>query len=73
MVEWKTVATHLLKDEDGSTVKAIEKTYHYNVEDCRAEMIRLYIKAGAVSWQNVLSALRKSNYYNLANDIEKKL
>jgi len=73
VAEWKTVATHLLKDEDGSTIKAIEKTYHHDVEDCRAEMIRQYIKSGDVSWQNILSALRKSNYNNLANEIEKKL
>ncbi|XP_065915237.1 CARD- and ANK-domain containing inflammasome adapter protein-like [Dysidea avara] len=73
VVDWKTVATHLLKDEDGSKIKGIEMTYHHDVEDCRAEMIRLYLKSGNVSWQNILSALRKSKYSNLADDIERNI
>lgn len=73
VVDWKTLAAHLLKDKDGSKVKAIEKSYHHDVKDCRAEMIRLYLKEGEVSWTNIVSTLRKSKYSNLADDIEKKL
>ena len=73
MTNWETIAAHLLKDEKGSKVKAIGKSKFNDVEDCRAEMIRLYIESGDVSWGNVLTALRMSNYTNLADDIEKRI
>ena len=73
VTKWETVAAHLLKDEKGSKVKAIEKSKFQNVEDCRAEMIRLYLESGDVSWGNILNALRMSNYTNLADDIEKRI
>ena len=66
-MEWKLVAAHLLNDQDGSKTKEIEKTYHGDVADCRAEMIRLFLKGGDVSWQSVLTALRKAGYKNLAD------
>ena len=72
VTDWETVAAHLLKDEDGSKVKEIGKSKFYDVEGCRSEMIRLYLKGGDVSWGNVLNALRMSNYTNLADDIEKE-
>ena len=67
MVEWKLVAAHLLNDQDGSKTKEIEKTYHGDVADCRAEMIRLFLKGGDISWQSVQTALRKAGYKNLAD------
>ena len=73
VTNWETVAAHLLKDEKGSKVKTIEKSKFHNVEDCRAEMIRLYLESGDVSWGNILNALRMSNYTNLADDIEKRI
>ena len=73
VADWEAVAAHLLKDEDGSKIKAIGKSKFHDVEDCRAEMIHLYLKSGDVSWENVLSALRMSNYTNLADEIEKKV
>ena len=66
-MEWKLVAAHLLNDQDGSKTKEIEKTYHGDVADCRSEMIRLFIKGGDVSWQSMLTALRKAGYKNLAD------
>ena len=68
MADWKLVAAYLLNDETGSKTKEIENTYRGNVVDCRLEMIRLYLKGGDVSWQSVLSALRKAGYKNLADE-----
>ena len=71
VVEWKLLAAYLLNDEDGSKTKQIEKTFHGDVADCRIEMIRLFFRSGDVTWQSVLTALRKAGYKNLANEIEK--
>ena len=73
VAEWKLVAAHLLNDQDGSKTKEIEKTYHGDVADCRAEIIRLFLKGSDVSWQSVLTALRKAGYKNLADEIENYL
>ena len=73
VAEWKLVAAHLLNDHDGSTIKKIEKTYHGDVTDCQAEMIRLFLKSEDVSWMSVLTALKKAGYINLAEEIEKDL
>lgn len=63
------MATYLLKDDDGSKVEEIERSNHYMVSDCRSAMLAEYFKAGDVSWENVLTALRKANYVNLADEI----
>ena len=71
--EWKLVAAHLLNDDDGSKTKEIERTYHGDVADCKAEMIRLFMKSGDISWQSVIASLRKAGYKNLADKIENSL
>jgi len=68
---WKALAACLLNDDDGSKTEQIEKSCHYDVEECRITMIREYLKFGDVSWENVLAALRVANYKNLADSIEK--
>ena len=64
------VATYLLKDDDGSKVETIEKSHHYMVAECRRAMLTQYLADGDVSWENILTALRKANYVNLADDIK---
>jgi len=71
--EWKPLAGYLLNDEDGSKTHNIEQDNGGKVSDCKLAMIRLFLRSGDVSWQTVLSALRKSGYKNLADDIEKQL
>jgi len=44
-----------------------------SVENCRAAMIREFLKSGERTWEKVLDSLRKAGYINPANDIEKKL
>ena len=73
VADWKTLAAFLLNDDDGSKTHQIEKSNHYDVEDCRGAMIREYLKSGNVSWETVLSCLRSAGYKNLANEIEKEV
>ena len=69
ITDWSILAAFLL-DDDGSKTESIAKSNQYQVPDCRAAMIREYLKSGNVSWQNVLKALRAAGYTNLANEIE---
>ena len=64
------MATYLLKDDDGSKSATIERDNHFMVADCRAAMIRQYLQSGEVSWEYVLSSLKKANYINLVEDIK---
>ena len=68
-MSWKTVAAHLLSDTDGSKVETIEKDNSYKVADCRAAMIREYMKSGEVSWKKVIEALIKAGEKNIADKI----
>ncbi|XP_065891760.1 uncharacterized protein [Dysidea avara] len=72
ITDWSILAAFLL-DDDGSKTESIAKSNQYQVPDCRAAMIREYLKSGNVSWQNVLKALRAAGYTNLANEIEESL
>ena len=63
------MAAYLLKDDDGSKSAIIERENHFMVADCRAAMIRQYLQTGEVSWEFVLSSLKKANYINLVEDI----
>ena len=64
------VATYLLQDDDGSKVEEIERSNHYMVAECRGAMLTEYLKTSKVSWDDILTALRKANYVNLADDIK---
>ena len=72
IADWSILAAFLL-DDDGSKTESIAKSNHYQVPDCRAAMIREYLKSGNVSWQKVLEALRDAGYTNLANEVEESL
>ena len=69
VVSWKTVAAHLLSDKDGSKVETIEINNSYKVADCRATMIREYMKSGNVSWKKVIEALTKAGENAIADKI----
>jgi len=73
VADWQTLAAFLLNDDDGSKTHQIERSNHYDVGDCRAAMIREYLRYGNVSWEVVLECLRNAGYKNLATDIEKEL
>ena len=64
------MAAYLLKDDDGSKSATIERDNRFMVADCRAAMIRQYLQSGEVSWEYVLSSLKKANYINLVEDIK---
>jgi len=40
---------------------AIEKSSHYDVDDCKVAMIRKCLKSGNVSWEVVLDYLRNAD------------
>ena len=60
----------MLQDDDGSKVEEIERSNHYMVAECRAAMLTEYLKTSKASWDDILTALRKANYVNLADDIK---
>ena len=73
VVSWKIVAAHLLSDTDGSKVAIIEKSNHYNIEACRDQMIRDYLRSGQVSWEVVLEALTKAKEMSTIGKIKRLL
>ena len=73
VANWEDLATFLLDDADGSKVHQIQRSNHYQVEDCRRAMIREFLKSGNVTWEKVLESLERASYTNLATDIEKRL
>ena len=73
VAEWKKLATYLLDDIDGDIVHAIEKSKHYDVDECQGEMIRRFMISGDVTWRKVIGSLQQAGYTNLAKDIQNKL
>jgi len=71
--DWKKLAVFLLDDDDRCKTHVIEKSNHYDVDDCKVAMIREYLKSGNVSWEVVLDCLRNAGYKSLAAEIEEKL
>ena len=70
MASWEKVAAHLLSDKDGSKVEIIARSNQRNVEECRSQMIREYLKSGEVSWEVVLEALMKAGEKRTADKIK---
>ena len=66
IADWKRIADYLLEGEDKSIIRRIEKEYYGDAFDCKAAMIRHYLKRSDVSWEKVLSSMRKAGYNNLA-------
>ena len=62
------MATYLLSDDKGTKAEIIARDHH-RIEDCRAEMIREYIRSGEVSWEKVLEALQKAGEGDIAGKI----
>ena len=70
---WKTVAAHLLSDEDGKKIEIIARNNHHIIQDCRAEMLREFFKIGKVSWEAVLEALMKADEMSTVDKIKQML
>ena len=68
IADWKYIANYLLEGEDRSIIREIEREYYGDAFDCKAAMIRHYLKCSDVSWKKVLSSLRKAGYRNLAHE-----
>lgn len=71
-MSWETLAAHLLSDVDGSKVEIIARNNH-NIQGCRAEMLREYLKSGTISWEVVIQALIKAGEKNTAEKIHQLL
>ena len=64
------MAIYLLQDDDGYKSEMIERENQFLVAECRAALIREFLKSGDVSWENVLRALKRADYVNLAEEIK---
>ena len=72
VADWDAVCPHLLNDTTGQMTKEIKRN-HMDVNGRRTEMLEQYLKESNPTWRDVVSALRKGNYNNLADQIVKDL
>ena len=72
VADWDAVCPHLLNDITGQKTKEIKRN-HMDVNGRRTEMLEQYLKESNPTWRGVVSALRKGNYNNLADQIVKDL
>ena len=72
VANWDAVCPHLLNDTTGQKTKEIKRN-HMDVNGRRTEMLEQYLKESNPTWRDVVSALRKGNYNNLADQIVKDL
>ena len=72
VADWDAVCPHLLNDTTGQKTKEIKRNY-MDVNGRRTEMLEQYLKESNPTWRDVVSALRKGNYNNLADQIVKDL
>ena len=72
VADWDSVCPYLLDDADGQVTREIEKN-HNNIDDRRTEMLEEFLKGPNPTWRDVVNALKKGGYINLANKIRKEL
>ena len=72
VADWKKLAAYLLDDVSGNIVPVINQTNLGDVDGCRDDMIRQFMKSGDVTWMKVIESLQKAGYTNLAKSIQEK-
>ena len=70
VAKWDAVCPFLLKDNTGAKTSIISDNNHGNVARCRREMLETFLREiSDPTWQDVVNALRRGRYNNLADKI----
>ena len=71
VAKWDDVCVFLLKDDTGAKTSTISYNNRDNVARCRKEMLETFLQdISNPTWQDIVNALRKGKYNNLADKIE---
>jgi len=68
--DWEVVGAHLLPAESAAQIAVIDKTHKGDVTECKISLFQLYLRVGDVSWNTVITALRKAKYPHIAQKIQ---
>lgn len=73
VAQWDKVCPHLLNDRNGEKTQGIQLN-NQNLDQKRSEMLRTYIReATPPTWNDIINALDKGSYRNLARKIKEDL
>ena len=74
VAKWDAVCPFLLKDDTGAKTSTITDNNLGNVARCRKEMLQTFLEQiSNPTWQDVVNALRRGKYNNLADRIEREV
>ena len=74
VAKWDAICPFLLKDDTGAKTSMISDNNRGNVARCHKEMLETFLREiSNPTWQDVVNALRKGRYNNLADRIERDL
>ena len=75
-VQWRVVGIHLLNDESGATIEAIDEQFRGNVQAINLEILKRWLRRKGVracTWRVLLEVLRKAHCVELAESVEEAL
>ena len=76
-VQWRVVGIHLLNDESGATIEAIDEQFRGNVQAINLEILGRWLQRKGVrracTWRELLEVLRKAHCVELAESVEEAL
>ena len=75
-VQWRVVGIHLLNDESGATIEAIDEQFRGNVQAINLEILKRWLRGEGLrdcTWRVLLGVLRKANCVELAESVEEAL
>ena len=75
-VQWCVVGIHLLNDESGATIEAIDEQFRGNVQAINLEILKRWLRGEGLrdcTWRVLLGVLRKAHCVELAESVEEAL
>jgi len=71
--DWHTFGAYLLPSGNFGELEIIRKTHKGDVGECKKALFIKYMEVGDRSWNTVITALKKTDYKNIAKDISQVL
>ena len=75
-VQWRVVGIHLLNDESGATIEAIDEQFRGNVQAINLEILKRWLRGEGLrdcTWRVLLGVLRKAHCVELAESADEVL
>jgi len=71
--DWHTFGAYLLPPDNFGELESIRITCKGDVGECKKALFIKYMEVGDRSWNTVITALKKTDYKNIAKDISQAL